>query len=142
MSDPALIQAAIRSYERATDLQYVQLLLAILLVILLLYFVGCYYGAIPNTRSPMTRAVKTTSAEGAGSEGAAKTGGVAGAVPTKTPPEHFAPYASILTPDIERSDAQFDRSARTVTPLAYGQRSSENLLFNGIHATQLLTPLY
>lgn len=55
--------------------------------------------------------------------------------------ENFAPYASILTPDIGRSDAQFDRSLRTTAPTIYDQRSSENMLFNQLNALSIMTPL-
>lgn len=55
--------------------------------------------------------------------------------------ENFAPYASILTPDIGRSDAQFDRSLRTTAPTIYDQRSSENMLFNQLNAISIMTPL-
>jgi hypothetical protein len=127
-----LVRAAVSSYERAVDLQYVQLLLAIVIVILLIYFVGCFFGAIPGTRPGM----RFSSTPTAGIPMPAGTGVPA---PAK---EAFAPYASVLAPDIERSDAQFDSprpSARATHP---SQRvSSENMLFNGIHATQLLTPL-
>jgi hypothetical protein len=109
--------------NRYLDLQYLYITLVLVILITIIYYVG-----LGGWQQKPCADVPTAAAP---------------ALQNTTPKvERFAPYASILVPDIQRSDTQFDRSERTINPKAYDQRSSEDTLFDQAHAVEMAEPLY
>lgn len=138
-----LLEFEQRRSDRELDLGYLQLTVALVLLIVIIYYMTNYFAAARSVAppgpgfdlapapaapapsfKPPPPPVERFAPSFASADAAIATRG--------TPLEHFAPYASILTPDIMRSDAASDHSERTAQPQWSDQRSSENVLFNQI----------
>lgn len=152
-----LLEFETRRSDRELDLAYLQLTVALVLLIVLIYYATRYFAAARGVQRPgpgfdiatpaapppsfkvppplverLTMGTPSLSNEGKPSFASAD---------AEVAREGFAPYASILTPDVMRSDAASDHSERTAQPQWYDQRSSENMLFNQLQSISLATPL-
>lgn len=118
--------------QRALDFEYLKLAVVLILLIIIVYYLTCRFGfGIPTKKRfstpPLVKAqVQAGNATGSGAGGVSAGNAAANAAPVSVPAagpvsaekpatpaadvkkEYFSPYASILTPDIDRSDQNFD----------------------------------
>lgn len=146
-----LLEFEQRRSDRELDLGYLQLTVALVLLIVIIYYMTNFFaeargvqpvgpgfdsrGSAPDPNTPTTAApsfkpppppVERFAPSFSAADAAIRRSG--------TPLEMFAPYASILAPDTLRSDAASDHSERTAQPQWFDQRSSENVLFNQLRS--------
>jgi hypothetical protein len=97
-----------RARGRAVDLEYLKITVLVLLLIIVIWYLTCKFGFLRGVGGP--DAANANQAD-----------------PPKK--EHFSPYASILTPDIQRTDSSFDYANNMpYKDLDYSQRM--NVEFN------------
>lgn len=105
--------------QRALDFEYLKLAVVLILLIIIVYYLTCRFGfGIPTKKRfstpPLVKA--QVQAGNAAANAAPVSVPAAGPVSAEKPAtpaadvkkEYFSPYASILTPDIDRSDQNFD----------------------------------
>lgn len=96
--------------SRAMDLEYLKITVLVILLIIVIWYLTCKFGFMRGMGGPY-----------------APNANAAGGTPPTT--ERFSPYASILTPDIQRTDSSFDYANNMpYKDLDYSQRM--NVDFN------------
>lgn len=100
--------------NRAMDFEYLKLAVVMILLIIIVFYLTCRFGfgvpkkkpaAPPSIPPPPTPIATSTPAPAVSASVTPAAGASAGAKK-----ERFSPFASILTPDIGRSDASFDEA--------------------------------
>lgn len=135
-------QIAAEIAARAMDFEYLKLAVILILLIIIVFYLSCRFGfGIPKKKPSPPPAI---SAPPKPVSTSAPAPAVSAAPVAKK--ERFSPYASILTPDIQRTDANFD-SAQNMPykdfdynnydektyNLDLTKQSSEDRLFSGVH---------